>query len=309
MRLVLRGALLGLLVTQLAGASPARAGTVARDDTAQWLAFYSDGINNPSVLSSLARNGDYRRLASSRRDAYPCDLGDVVSVGYPRWSPDGSMLSFLQVVVTTDVGCDDHQETEDRLTVMQPDGSEQRTLVASQHIQQAGWAADGSSLYYTTGNLDGLWSVGVDGSTPEQINSMDGWQEVSPSGDRVAVIPFDHPLDQTMSVAAIDGSDPTEIAAVGPYASGRDLRWSPDGGWIATIRRGRVLLVRPDGSERRVVWRGEVYGLDFSASGGKLVVAAYDDDLWVVDLATGRSHNVTQTDRRREYDPTWRPRP
>ena len=93
------------------------------------------------------------------------------------------MLSFIQVVVTTDVGCDDYQETEERLTVMQPDGSEQRTLVASQHIQQAGWAADGSSLYYTTGSLDGLWSVGIDGSAPEQINSVDGWQEVSPSGE------------------------------------------------------------------------------------------------------------------------------
>jgi Tol biopolymer transport system component len=307
------------LAFSLGGPSPADAAVTAqRDRSALWLAFVSDHLGPPTAITSLSRNGDLQRLTSSDRDeAYPCDPGDVRSVEEPRWSPDGSMLSFVQVVVTSDVGCEDSLQTEYRLIVMDADGSDERSLAASQAgITQAGWAPDGSSLYYTIGNPHGLWSVGLDGSAPEQVNTAQGWQQVSPSGDRVAIIALESEADQTLLVAAIDGSGATEIGPIGPFAYGENLRWSPDGEWIAAIRRypDKVLLVRSDGSERRVVWRGQVFGLDFSANGGKLVLAKVHLvrgglDLWVLDLASGSIRNVTQTDRRGEAYPAWRPPP
>jgi Tol biopolymer transport system component len=300
---------IGLLLTIAAPRGP---GAFASPSD-PWLAFWSDHGGPPNTISTLTRGGDVRRLTSSDRDEpYPCDLGDVASVHEPRWSPDGSMLSFVQEVVTSDTGCEDSLQVEWRLMVMDADGSNQRSLAASQAgITEAGWAPNGSSIYYTIGNPHGLWSVAVDGSAPEQVNTAQGWQQVSPSGDRVAIISFEFETDQTLVNAAIDGSDATEIGPVGPFAYGENLRWSPDGQWVAATRRypDKVVLVRSDGSERRVVLREQVFGLDFSASGGKLVLGRANSglDLWVVDLVTGSIRNVTNTERRREAWPAWRP--
>jgi Tol biopolymer transport system component len=219
-----------------------------RGDSAPWLAFGSRHRASPSAIAALDRNGEFRRLTDADQSA--CSSGDVASVGLPRWSPDGSMLSFIQVVVTTDTGCDDRM-LESRLVVMHADGSEERALVAYRYgIEQAGWAPDASSIYYTLGDLDGLWSVGTDGSAPMRINSLKGWQQVSPSGGRVAVI-SGQALDQSLLVASIDGSAANEIAPVGPYSSGRDLRWFPEGRWVTALRtthRATLLMIRADGS-------------------------------------------------------------
>lgn len=302
--------------------SPATAVAPQLHSSTPWLAFVFDRGTPPTAIASITREGDLDRLASSDRDeGYPCDPGDVASVHSPRWSPDGSMLSFVRWVVTSDVGCGDEIQMESQLVAMEADGSHERVLAASlPGISQAGWSPDGSSIYYTIGSPQGLWSVAVDGGDPEQVNEVQGWQQVSPSGGRVAIVSSDLSLDQTLSVAAIDGSDASDLGPIGPHAYAELLRWSPDEEWIAAVRDepssdepSRIVLIPSDGSDRDVVWRGKNVswsnGIDVSPSGGKLIFARARSglDLWILDLATGSVRNVTQTELRREGEPAWRP--
>jgi hypothetical protein len=104
-----------LLTAWVVGPAPADAATPVRlDRSAPWLAFVSDHGGPPNAISTLARSGDVRS-----DEPYLCDLSDVARVEQPGWSPDGSMLSFVQQVVTSDVGCEDSLQVEYRLVVME----------------------------------------------------------------------------------------------------------------------------------------------------------------------------------------------
>jgi Tol biopolymer transport system component len=77
---------------------------------------------------------------------------------------------------------------------------------------------------------------------PGDLFSASG--DLSPGAKRIAYVS----RAGALIVAGADGRHARRLAA-----SARDPRWSPDGRWIAYATGGRVEIVRPDGSGRRVV--------------------------------------------------------
>jgi Tol biopolymer transport system component len=242
-----------------------------------------------------------------------CQPGDVLRVYSPTWSPDGTQIAFVEMV-RTNSECEE-AAYDFRLTVIDAAGGEMHEVISSiNDFVPAGWSPDGQTLYFTDGNPAGLWSVGIDGTGLQQVNSIPGWQAVSPDGTRVAVVRFRSEGRQFLIVADLDGSGRTRLAHVGPYTTAADLSWSPDGAKVASLRTypARILVLEADGSSQRVVWRNataDVNGLDFSPGGGALVFARapYGSgyDLLTLHVGTGRTH-VVET-KNAGIRPAWRP--
>jgi Tol biopolymer transport system component len=285
-----------------------------------WLAFSFPGsYRHPQGIVVLARDGTRTRLVS-RTVSSTCQPGDVLGVYMPTWSPDGTRIAFVEVV-RTNAECEDYDD-EYRLAVIDAAGGDVHEVVSTvdpPNFVPSGWSPDSQTLYFTYGNPTGLWSVGVDGTGLQQVNSIPGYQVVSPDGTQVAVTRFRSTLlHEVLLVADLDGSGRTPLAHVGPYSFADDVAWSPDGTRVAALRTSpaRILVAEADGSSQQVVWRNraaDVAGLDFSPGGGTLVFArryggGYDlptYDLLTLHIETGRTHLVDA--RNAGGSPAWRP--
>jgi Tol biopolymer transport system component len=285
-----------------------------------WLAFSAPGsYRHPQRIVVLSRDGTRTRLVS-RTVSSTCQPGDVLSVYMPTWAPDGTEIAFVEGV-RTDSECEDYSY-EYRLAVIDVAGGDVHEVVSTvdpHNFVPSGWSPDGQTLYFTYGNATGLWSVGVDGTGLQQVNSIPGYQIVSPDGTQVAVIRFRSTLlHEVLLVADLDGSGRTALTHVGPYSFADDVAWSPEGTRVAALRTSpaRILVVEADGSLQQVVWRNraaDVAGLDFSPGGGALVFArryggGYDlpsYDLLTLHIETGRTHLVDT--RNAGGSPAWRP--
>jgi Tol biopolymer transport system component len=279
-----------------------------------WIAFSAPGsYRHPQGIVLLSRDGTRTRLVS-RTVSATCQPGDVLGVYMPTWSPDGTQITFVEVV-RTDSECEDYGY-EYRLAVIDVAGGDVHEVMSTvdpPNFVPSGWSPDGQTLYFTYSNPTGLWSVGVDGTGLQQVNSIPGYQVVSPDGTQVAVTRFRSTLlHEVLLVADLDGSGRTALAHVGPYSIADDVAWSPDGTRVAALRTSpaRIFVAEADGSSQQVVWRdaaADVVGLDFSPSGGALVFAPYDAgyDLFTLHLDTGRTHLVDTMNV--GASPAWRP--
>jgi Tol biopolymer transport system component len=92
----------------------------------------------------------------------------------------------------------------------------------------------------------------------ELVTSEGGAPSWSPDGRQIAfsaVEPGEGPdFDSTIYIVNADGTGLSELPQVG-----NDTRpaWSPDGEWLAFHSSGDLAMMRPDGSEPTVIWRGE----------------------------------------------------
>jgi dipeptidyl aminopeptidase/acylaminoacyl peptidase len=186
----------------------------------------------------------------------------------PRWSPDGTQISFIS----------DREECKE-LWLIGPDGGEARRLTRGESdVSQPAWSPDGKRLVYVAktapptsddpthtvkegsdvrvytqlgykadgeGFWDGrynlLFAIPVDGG--EAVQLTDGpWNDVEPSwspdGTMIAFVSRRTPDREWTTVADIfvipaDGGEPTQLTkSDGPY---RTPVWSPDGRNIAFI--------------------------------------------------------------------------
>jgi tricorn protease-like protein len=164
----------------------------------------------------------------------------------PLWSPDGRWIAF-----TKDAG------GVRSLAVIQTDGSGMRTV--SDTVMNVGgpdtWSPDGMWIYF--GDLDGrIYRVNAAGGSPQRL-SRDGLRAFaptsSPDGTLIAFI-VDRGEDQWDLYAA--NSDGTGAHRVLEHAE--NYGWSADGRyilakWTPSDEPGGLAVVKPDGSEFRVV--------------------------------------------------------
>ncbi len=205
-------------------------------------------------------------------------------------------------------------------------------------IGNPSWSSDGRRVVYHQGASATMRTPRVIG---EALSSHDpsyelvyaaGFPAVSPDGRRLVVserTEWGHPDDQTqLAIWNADGTNPRRIFR----AAGSVLapRWSADGQWIVfgvggfeTRPReaqgavaflpsfvGRVMMVRPDGGDARVLATGEGNAgfPNFSPDGTEVVYRFWNDTeggLRILNLADGTVRTLTTG-----YDnfPGWSPR-
>jgi Tol biopolymer transport system component len=91
---------------------------------------------------------------------------------------------------------------------------------------------------------------------------------------------------------------------------GHRPRWSPDGQWIAVVAGYQILLVRPDGSDLRVLSSPDIRymdGIDWSPDGRWIVASRfYRGNIDLIEVGTGLTLPLAFTSGLTE--PVWRPR-
>jgi sugar lactone lactonase YvrE len=102
----------------------------------------------------------------------------------------------------------------------------------------------------------------------------------SPDGRTLVFSRAPDPGSVELWVIDVDG---TGLRRLGPGVS---PVWSPDGAWIAFRHGGAVVVVRADGSDRRIVDAYGWYGpLAWSPDGARLAYTGTGPGLWIYDVA------------------------
>ena len=209
------------------------------------IAFDSSNTNFDIVEIPIA-GGPVRPLIATSRNQL-----------FPVWSPKGSTMAY----VTDRSG---HNEIWLRETV---DGSD-RPLVTQRDFpdDQTLWlltpaiSPDGSRIAYSrisNKHVGELWISPMAGGSPLRIGNPKAFEIApawSPDGKWLTYFSSDKGL---LKVAVGDSGPPVSLG----FSSGCEnpAQWSPDGEWIACATGDGVVLVTPDGKDRRTVGHRRVF--------------------------------------------------
>jgi dipeptidyl aminopeptidase/acylaminoacyl peptidase len=204
------------------------------------IAYSTTTLGGSGIHVASVAEGEARYVAGSGQGA-----------GFPVWSPDGQWIGFRAAF-----------DGRTRLTVVRPDGTDQRELVSIAGIEDAftqiAWSPDSTRLVYHRPHPDKPRIVAVvDLAGTERQLSPDGvtsgvptW---SPDGRRIAYLEeFDlggDKYDERLVVIAPDGADRRDF---GPVAS-CVAWWSPDSRYLISYGEecfaAEVALIPVDGDE------------------------------------------------------------
>jgi Tol biopolymer transport system component len=226
-------------------------------------AFAQEGDPRNLVLTgeAAAADGSARRIAIE-------SFADTC----PAWSPDGSRLAMLErgaIVSLYVIGLDGTASVRFR---RDDSGSDpERSPFGGFQDATFVWSPDGSRLAlligYTPGTSE-IWIVPADAGEPRRLVTGAPDREIfrsmawSPDGSAIAywgttveVLAPDGstltPEGDFVRVASLDGGPaPVELDGL---AGIRDVVWSPDGGRIAYVRDGEIVVASADGSASRTL--------------------------------------------------------
>lgn len=200
---------------------------------------------------------------------------------------------------------------------MRADGSGSRTLARGANVSgPLRWSPHGRKLVFTMwrdGRPGRLYVVGADGGKLRHLTGPKYEDDInpawSPEGRRLV---FDAQGDgwTDLRVVNADGSGERKLTS-GSYVTGDPAKvaggdaWSPDGRRIAYVdRRGRLAVMKPDGSDRRTL-KGPVLesdGASWSPNGRELIYDAGDKIAVVNADGTGLRSALP-----RGRSPVWSP--
>lgn len=176
----------------------------------------------------------------------------------PRWSPDGKQIAFIST----------REETPQIYKMDFPDGKPIKVTDIAEGIGNMAWSPDGKYFSYTA-------EVKLD-ETP-----ADKYPEFEKANiriyDQIPARHWDHWIDENYShlfIIPVEGGESKDInkdekydTPLAPFGGAEEIGWSPDGMQIAYTSK-------------------KLTGLDF--------VKTTDSDIYLFDIETGETKNITQ---------------
>jgi TolB protein len=212
--------------------NPAADSTPAWSPDAASIAFVSN--RDPTEDPCLDNAGDLYRMSAAG------ESGGVTRLTHndeyemvPRWSPDGSKIAFVRMVIANqDQSCELLLISQD-LWVMNADGTGQQKLVDG-GVEDLDWSPDGSTIVFSliggAGGYYDLWTIKPDGTAMTRLTTTstgDSFTEVhpvwSPDGSKIAFESF-----QDLWVMNSDGSSRTHLVDTSMQETLPDWQPLPD---------------------------------------------------------------------------------
>ena len=175
------------------------------------------------------------------------------------------------------------------------------------------WSPDGRrvAFYRQTGTLTAdVFVADADGGRLRNLTRSSAefsWApDWSPDGSRIVYVASDRDFERLVTVRP-DGSDrqPVPGTAVDPADQLGDPHWSPDGSVIGYTLTDGIHIIRPDGSQGRLLL-AQAYGFDWSPDGRRIVFTR-DRDLALADSDGNGVSFVTRTPKLHEGAAEWSP--
>jgi dipeptidyl aminopeptidase/acylaminoacyl peptidase len=175
------------------------------------------------------------------------------------------------------------------------------------------WSPDGNrvAFYRQTGVLTAdVFVADADGGRLRNLSRSSAefsWApDWSPDGSRIVYVASDREVERLVTVRP-DGSDrqPVPGTAVDPADQLGDPHWSPDGSVIGYTLTDGIHVIRPDGSQGRLLLANAA-GFDWSPDGRRIAFTR-DRDLALADSDGKGVSFVTRTPKLHEGAAEWSP--
>lgn len=277
-------------------------GDVETDRLTRILTLPQDAQATPSVspdgkrilFSQVRRDRDIYEFPLDGSPPRPFLANSVPEFG-PSWSPRGDQFAFIT-----------ERRGNDELWVRSPEGRWDRPIVTVdefpnlQTLVGPSFSPDGSRIAYTAllsgGNRRRSLAISPAGGGEPTIIA-DGYSPAwSRDGSTIAFVWFKP--DGTLPIATLRvGSDDMPHAFDPPILGAGGPEWSPDGKWIAIPSFRGVVLITPDGSDRKmfnelrdsaILWSQDsktLYGLTLQGR---------PPTLSSLDLETGKARKIAE---------------
>jgi Tol biopolymer transport system component len=197
------------------------------------------------------------------------------------------------------------------------DGSGSRLIPGTGGVAEPTWSDDGERVAFSLAG--DVYTAQADWSERRLAFESASGPSWSPDGMQLAVmrdsceaapdyeecyvaLDFDNPVD--LYTVGVDGSDSRRLTSAPGYDG--DPAWSPDGEWIAFADDDGLSLMRPDGSDRKQLARGDLSKPAWSPDGKTIAVEDSFAEVVLIDVDSGDRTNLTRR-QGPDFAPAWSP--